>query len=47
VVTLGWSALAQYGDLPLHDAATYNAKVQVVCALLEAHLDGASTANKV
>ena len=41
------SALAQDGNLPLHDAAANKAEVQVAAALLEAYPAGASTANKV
>jgi len=49
VVTLCsfWSALAQDGDLPLHEAAAHEAEVQVVAALLQAYPAGASRATKV
>ena len=40
-------ALAQYGYLPLHCAAKNNAGLDVVEALLQAHMHAAAVANQV
>ena len=40
-------AVAQYGDLPLHDAAENKAGLDVVEALLQAHKHAAAMADQV
>ena len=40
-------AVAQYGDLPLHDAAENKAGLDVVEALLQAHKHAAAVTNTV
>ena len=48
VLQWGWLfALAQYGDLPLHGAASSKAGVDVVAALLQAYPAGAKMPNQV